>query len=90
MDFVIFKKIEIMASQFSTYTKEELLKKLKKQKSMAAIHGFIILLMFVFAIFSFIEKGISVQTFLPLFFIPMEVIMLLEIKKIKEELTKRG
>ena len=85
-----FKKHQNMASQFSTYTKEELLKKLKKQKLTSIIHGFIVLLMIVFAIFTTIEKGISFQTFLPLFFIPMEVIMLIELKKIKEELKNRN
>lgn len=79
-----------MASQFSTYTKEELLKKLKKQKATAIVHGFIILLMIVFAIFTTIKNGISFQTFLPLFFIPMEVIMLIELKKIKKELKTRN
>lgn len=79
-----------MASQFSTYTKEELLKKLKKQKTGAIVHGFIILLMIVFAIFTTIKNGISFQTFLPLFFIPMEVIMLIELKKIKKELKTRN
>ncbi|TMM30692.1 hypothetical protein FDT66_07990 [Polaribacter aestuariivivens] len=68
-----------MASLYSTYTTEELKKKIKKQKTMAIIHGFIVLLMIVFAIFTSIENGISFQTFLPLFFIPMEIIMLFEL-----------
>ncbi len=78
-----------MASQFSTYTKEELIKKLKKQKNMAIIQGFLLLLMLIFAVFSTIEKGISFQTFLPLFFVPMEFVMLFEIKKLKKELLSR-
>lgn len=78
-----------MASQFSTYTKEELIKKLKKQKSMLIIQGFLLFLMVIFAFFSTIEKGISFQTFLPLFFAPMFFVMLLEMKKIKKELLLR-
>ncbi len=78
-----------MTSQFSTYTKEELIKKLKKQKTFAFIQGFLVLLMIVFAVFSTIEKGISFQTFLPLFFAPMFFVMLYEAKKIKKELLLR-
>ena len=79
----------MMASQFSTYTKEELIKKLKKQKMMAIVQAFLLLLMVVFAVFSTIEKGISFQTFLPLFFAPMFFVMLYEMKKIKKELNSR-
>ena len=78
-----------MASQFSSYTKEELIKKLKKQKMMTIIQGFLVLLMIIFAVFATIEKGISFQTFLPLFFAPMLLVMIFEMKKIKKELTVR-
>jgi uncharacterized membrane protein YjdF len=78
-----------MASTFSTYTKEELLKKLKNQKLFLSIQSVVILLMFIFSIFSTIEKGVSFQTFLPLFFIPMLFVMVYELKKIKKELTSR-
>lgn len=78
-----------MASQFSTYTNEELIKKLKKQKTFAFIQGFVVLLMIVFAVFSTIENGVSFQTFLPLFFAPMFFVMLYEAKKIKKELISR-
>mmetsp|Transcript_17771 Transcript_17771/g.20544 ORF Transcript_17771/g.20544 Transcript_17771/m.20544 type:complete len:80 (+) Transcript_17771:3-242(+) len=79
-----------MASQFSAYTKEELIKKLKKQKTMAIIQGFLLLLMLIFAVFSTLEKGISFQTFLPLFFVPMEFVMIFEIKKLKREIASRN
>lgn len=78
-----------MASQFSTYTKEELIKKMKKQKMMAIIQGVLIILMIIFAVFSTLEKGVSFQTFLPLFFAPMLFVMIFEMKKIKKELTTR-
>ena len=68
-----------MASQFSIYTKEELIKKLKKQKNLAIIQGVLLLFMLVFAVFSTIENGVSFQTFLPLFFVPMQFVMLFEI-----------
>jgi choline-glycine betaine transporter len=73
----------------STYTTKELLKKLKKQQTMFAIQGVIILLMLVFAVFSSIENGLSIQSFLPLFFAPMLFVMLFEVKKIKKELRSR-
>jgi hypothetical protein len=78
-----------MASVLSTYTKEELIKKLRNQKIIFLVQGIVLLLMIVFAIFSSIEKGISFQTFLPLFFAPMLFVMLFEVKKIKKEVTLR-
>ena len=79
-----------MASQFSTYTKEALLKKLKKQKAMVIIQSVVIVLMIVLAVFSTIEKGVSYQTFIFLFFIPMLFVMIFEVKKINQELKKRS
>ena len=73
----------------TTYTKQELLNKLKKQRRMLLIQSVLLLLMVVFATFSFIDKGISFQTFLPLFFVPMLFVMLFEVKKIKKEITLR-
>jgi len=78
-----------MASLLSTYTKPELEKKLKTQKTLFLIQSIVILLMIIFAIFSTLEKGISFQTFLPLFFIPMDIVMYFEIKKIKKELASK-
>jgi hypothetical protein len=74
----------------STFTTEELLIKLKKQQTMFAIQGVVILLMLVFAVFSSIENGLSMQSFLPLFFAPMLFVMLFEVKKIKKELSSRN
>tara|TARA_R110002074_G_scaffold297991_3_gene469583 strand:- start:313 stop:582 length:270 start_codon:yes stop_codon:yes gene_type:complete len=88
VDFFLIK-IKNMASQFSTYTKAELEKKLKNQKKFAVIKGFIVLLMIVFAIFSTMENGVSFHTFLPLFFIPMLILMIYEAKKLKQELLSR-
>lgn len=82
-------KLKKMASLNSTYTKPELLKKLKKQKILLIAQIVIVLLMVVFAVFSTLEKGVSFQTFLPLFFTPMIFVMLYETKKLKEELAKR-
>ena len=78
-----------MASVLSTYTKAELEKKLKSQKTLLVIKSIVIVLMVIFAVFSTLERGISFHTFLPLFFIPMGIFMYLEYKKIKKELTSR-
>jgi membrane-associated HD superfamily phosphohydrolase len=78
-----------MASQFSTYTKEELLKKLKNQKIFIIIQSIVILMMIIFGVFSTIENGLSIHTFLPLFFIPMLFVMVYEMKKIKKEVHSR-
>jgi len=45
--------------------------------------------MVIFAVFYTVEKGVSFQTFLPLFFAPMLFVMIFEMKKIKAELTSR-
>ena len=64
-------------------------KKLKSQKTIAIIQAIVVVLMIVFSLFSLLEKGISFQTFLPLFFVPMFFVMLFEVKKIKKELASR-
>jgi membrane-associated HD superfamily phosphohydrolase len=74
---------------FAAYTTKELLKKFKKQKTMLAIQSVVIVLMLVFAVFSSIENGLGIQSFLPLFFAPMLFVMLFEVKKIKKELRSR-
>ncbi|UAM97394.1 hypothetical protein K8354_13850 [Polaribacter litorisediminis] len=78
-----------MASPFSTYSKEELLKKFKNQKIFISIQSIVVLLMIIFGVFSTLEKGVSFHTFLPLFFIPMLFVMIYEMKKIKKELLSR-
>ena len=78
-----------MPIMISDYTKEELLKKLKTQKTLFIAQSIVILLMIFLAVFSTISNGFSYQTFLPLFFIPMAVVMWFEMKKIKKELAKR-
>ena len=78
-----------MASPFSTYSKEELLKKLKNQKIFIIIQSIVVFLMIIFGVFSTLENGVSFHTFLPLFFIPMLFVMIYEMKKIKKELLSR-
>lgn len=79
-----------MSSQFSSYSKEEINQKIKKQQLFVNIKVVVIVLMTILAVFSTIEKGISSLTFLPLFFIPMLFIMINELKKLKKELVERN
>lgn len=78
-----------MASSLSHFTKEELQKKLKLQKTYILIQSVVVMLMIVLAVISTLDKGITFLTFLPLFFIPMEIVMFFELQKIKKELQKR-
>ena len=78
-----------MASQFSSYTKDELEKKLKKQKLFFIIQAVLVFFMMIFSIVTTIENGYSSMSFLPLFFAPMLFVMQMEAKKIKKELNSR-
>jgi membrane-associated HD superfamily phosphohydrolase len=89
VDLLFLRTPKNMASLLSTYSKEELYKKWKKQKTMLIIQGILLFLMVIFAVFSTVENGISFKTFLPLFFGPMLFVMLFEIKNIKKELATR-
>lgn len=79
-----------MASPLSHFSKEELLKKLKTQKQYLLIQTILVVLMIALAVLSTLEKGISFLTFLPLFFIPMQLVMFFELKKIKRELKNKN
>ena len=79
-----------MAYKTDEYTKEELQKKLKSQKLIHPIHGFIIILLFAVAGLQTYENGFSFSSFFPLFFIPMQIFIHLEIKKLKKQLKSRS
>jgi len=78
-----------MSSQFSSYSTEELVQKLKKQKRVLILQGVLIILMIVFAVFSTLEKGISFHSFLHLFFSPMFVAIYLDVRNIKKKLKSK-
>ncbi|WP_299015516.1 hypothetical protein [uncultured Polaribacter sp.] len=75
---------------FSTYSKEELLKKLKSQNNIYIVQLVLVLLLVILAVVSTIDIGISITSFLPLFFLPMVFLLRYDIKKIKKELAKRS
>jgi uncharacterized integral membrane protein len=72
------------------YTLKELQQKLKKQKTILIIQCFLVLLMLIFSVISTLDKGFSFQTFLPLFFAPMIVVMYMEMKKIKKQIAQKN
>ena len=78
-----------MASQFSSYSTEEIQQKIKKQQTLVIVKIVVILLMLLLAVLATLENGVSVLTFLPLFFLPMLLIMSNELKKLKKELAAR-
>lgn len=79
-----------MASQYSNYTKPELEKKLKKQRTILIVQGVLVFLMIIFAVFSTADRGMTFHTFLPLFFAPMFFAMYYEYNQIKKELRLRN
>lgn len=70
----------------SEQTREELIRKLKKQKQFILIQSFVLILMMILSIVSTVDNGITFLTFLPLFFIPMLIVMVYELKKIKSKI----
>ncbi|WP_369048388.1 hypothetical protein [Tenacibaculum sp. UWU-22] len=71
------------------FTSKELTQTLKRTKVLTIIQTIIVLIMIVMAILLTGVKGISVFTFLPLFFIPMVVLGFIQIKSLKKEIQKR-
>ena len=70
-------------------TLEDLQKKLKKQTMFSVIHGFVVLLLFVIAVLTTLKNGFSTQSLLTLFFLPMQIIFIFEIKKIQKEIASK-
>ena len=77
-------------STLSTYSTKELQQKAKKQKTIVFIQAFVLLLMVILAVYATLDQGITFLTFLPLFFIPMEILMIYELQKINKELKSRN
>ena len=65
----------------SEQKREELIKKLKKQKQFILIQSFVLILMMILSIVSTVDNGITFLTFLPLFFIPMLIVMVYELNR---------
>lgn len=80
----------MMMSQNENDTKEGLLKKLKKQQLVLVIYGIIILLLCLLAGFNIYKEGFSFNSsLLPLCFLPMQVYLIQDVKKIKATLKNK-
>ena len=78
-----------MSNNLTEYTKKELQEKLKKQKLAGTIHGVIVIILFIISGLNTFNKGFSFNSFLPVFFIPMQVFFFYEIKKLKKEIASK-
>lgn len=68
---------------------EELTKRHKTTKMASIMLGVIIVLQFLTGIFLSIKQGFSVFTIIPICFMPILIINISSLKKIKEELKSR-
>lgn len=78
-----------MNSPYDTYKTEELKRKLKSQQKSGAIHLVVVILLFITGAYKTYKEGISFYSFLPLFFVPMQVYISVETKKLKKALKNR-
>ena len=78
-----------MSTNMNDYTKKELQKKLKKQKLAGTIHGIIVIILFIISALNTYKQGFSFNSFLPVFFLPMQVFFFYEIKKLKKEIASK-
>jgi uncharacterized membrane protein len=75
--------------QFSEKTSDELKKRQKELTFAVVLMAVAIVVMTISAIISYSQKGFSTNSFLPLFFMPIAIINLINLKKIKAELALR-
>jgi uncharacterized membrane protein len=75
--------------QLSEMTEEELTKRKKELTFAVVLMAVAILVMTISAIIGYSKKGFSTTTILPLLFMPIAIINLLNLKKIKAELALR-
>jgi len=69
---------------------QELKKKLKTHKATTGILAGLILVMIVISILSLINNKVTFSTYLPLFFLPMLIINLSEIKKLRNKVKSKS
>lgn len=76
--------------ELSTLTIEQLEKRAKTTKLATGLLLGIIILQFAIGTYLTIDKGFNVFTVIPLAFLPMVIVNYANLKKIKEEITKRN
>ncbi|HTH32394.1 MAG TPA: hypothetical protein VL946_13685 [Lacibacter sp.] len=75
--------------QFSEKTSDELKKRQKELTFAVVLMAVAIVVMTISAIISYSQKGFSTNSILPLLFMPIAIINLINLKKIKAELALR-
>ncbi len=75
--------------QLSEMTDEELKKNMRMMTIAVTVIIVSIIIMFISAVFSYMKKGFGVTAVLPFAFMPIAIINLMNLKKIKAELDSR-
>ncbi|MFY0602519.1 MAG: hypothetical protein JXQ93_01110 [Flavobacteriaceae bacterium] len=75
--------------QLSEYTDTELQQKLKQSKMFVGVYIGLLIIMISVSIISLIENIFNFTTLMPLFFIPIFLVILLQKVKIQKELESR-
>jgi membrane protein CcdC involved in cytochrome C biogenesis len=73
----------------SEYTDSELHQKLKQSKMFVGVYLGLLIIMIMMSISSIVENIFNASTLMPLFFIPIFLIILLQKKRIQKELESR-
>jgi hypothetical protein len=75
--------------QLSEMTDEELKKNMRLMTIAVTVIIVSIIIMFISAVYSYLKKGFGITAVLPFAFMPIAIINLMNLKKIKQELTSR-
>lgn len=75
--------------QLSEMTEEELKKNIRMMTIAVTVIIVSIIIMFISAIYTYTRKGFSVTAILPFAFMPIAIINLMNLKKMKAELNSR-
>lgn len=75
--------------QLSEMTDEELKKNMRLMTIAVTVIIVSIIIMFISAVYSYLKKGFGIAAVLPFAFMPIAIINLMNLKKIKQELTSR-
>lgn len=73
----------------SEYTDAELQQKLKQSKMFVGVYLGLVIIMIMMSVSSILENIFNVSTLMPLFFIPIFLVILLQKKRIEKELQSR-
>lgn len=75
---------------YSQYTIEDLIKKEKTAKVATTVLGFVIFLQFLVGVFLTFQQGFSIFIVLPFTFLPILIVNISTIKKIRAEIDTRN